>query len=662
MTRRRAVVLSSSVLALEMLMIVVLALADRRLISTGRGDVITTVYAPESWLLITGMLAACGVGCVVVAGQPCQRVGWLFIALSVALLAGGLFDEWYAFSKVGSGSLPGGDVAAALGDKSFIPWFTLITLILLLTPTGTYVSSRWRWVGRVSVISSCAAAFLSLVGDGALEGYADARNPFTVDALNPGARVAAQLMLLVTGGCLLLGGAGLMLRVRRSVGEMRRQLLWLVLAVVPLPLFVISTFVGAYLNIEWLTVSAAAGFVTVIPIAAGLSVLRYRLYDVERVVTTTLTYSLLTSALVGVYAALVWAAAQLGRGWAPSPAAAATLGAVAASLLAAPLRSGLQDRLDRRFDRRSYDARRILGAGLAVDRAGVDIEDLLRVATGDEELVVAFPTAGDLWLSATGASSPDRNALVEVKRGDRVVARIGFDPERTSEASMRKIATVAVVELDNARLLSELAAKVAEVEESRLRIARAQHNERRRIERDLHDGAQQTLLALAYRLQAAGLDGDLGRMQGALRSGAGEAAAAARELRALANGLHPQALAEGGLPAALDDLARSSAVKLNVTTEVGRVEPGVEFTTWMVIAEAVVNAQKHAAADLIIVDVCHEHDALRFRVADNGHGGADVTSSGLRGLLDRVETARGKVVVRSDRNGTCIEGTIPCAS
>lgn len=113
-----------------------------------------------------------------------------------------------------------------------------------------------------------------------------------------------------------------------------------------------------------------------IPVAAGLSVLRYRLYDVERVVTLTLAYSLLTTVLVGLYVGLVWGGARLSRGWAPSPAAAATVGAVTAALLAAPLRRGLQDRLDRRFNRRSYDARRVVAAGLAVERAGIDVEAL----------------------------------------------------------------------------------------------------------------------------------------------------------------------------------------------------------------------------------------------------------------------------------------------
>ena len=114
--------------------------------------------------------------------------------------------------------------------------------------------------------------------------------------------------------------------------------------------------------------------------------------------------------------------------------------------------------------------------------------------------------------------------------------------------------------------------------------------------------------------------------------------------------------------AVLDDLARSSPVPIRVSAEVDRVEPGVEFTTWLVIAEAVVNAQKHSGASLITIDVNRDQQLLRFRVADDGRGGADVTSNGLLGLVDRVDAARGVVTVTTGADGTVIEGALPCAS
>ncbi len=654
--------LGSIILAVEAVTVVVMAVADRRLVTTGRGDVIITLGDPAAWLLLIAAVAAAGVGCVVAVQQPRHPVGWLFLGLSVAMLASGAVDEWYAFSSVGAGTLPGGDIAATIGDRIFIPWFTAVALVLLLTPTGRYLSPRWRLVGRTTIVASGLGVGLGIIGDGPLESYPGARNPFTIAALNPAARVGGLIMVLIVGACLLAGAASLVVRFRRAAGDERRQLLWLLLAVVPLPVFVVASFVAASRDEQWLTLVTAAAFLTAIPVAAGLSVARYRLYDVERVVALTLTYSLLTAVLMGLYVGLVWAGAQLSRGWAPSPVAAATVGAVTAALLAAPLRRGLQDRLDRRFNRRSYDARRVVADGLAVEQAGIDVEALLRHATGDPDLTVAFPGPDGMWLRADGAPADAVDAAVEVARGGRVVARIGYDAERTGDATMRQLAGLVASELDNTRLRSELAAKVAEVEESRRRIARAQRDERRRIERDLHDGAQQSLLALAFRLQAAALSGEPDALQAALRDGASDAGAAARELRALANGLHPQALTEGGLPAVLDDLARSSPVAIRVSAEVDRVEPGVEFTTWLVIAEAVVNAQKHSGAGLITIDVNRDQQLLRFRVADDGRGGADVTSNGLLGLVDRVDAARGVVTVTTGADGTVIEGALPCAS
>jgi signal transduction histidine kinase len=242
------------------------------------------------------------------------------------------------------------------------------------------------------------------------------------------------------------------------------------------------------------------------------------------------------------------------------------------------------------------------------------------------------------------------------------VARIGFDPEQTDESTVARVGEAAAAELDNTRLRADLQRNLGELAESRTRIAEAQRAERRRIERDLHDGAQQSLLALAFELQSAHLNGDPERMRAALAAGATAARDASRQLRDLANGLHPQALAEGGLTAVLDDLARLSPAPVQVTCPPDRYPPGVEFTCWLVIAEAVVNAHKHAAAHRICVDVERVADMVQIRVRDDGRGGAEPDSAGLRGLRDRVEAAGGHARIVSNAEGTTIEATVPCAS
>jgi signal transduction histidine kinase len=151
-------------------------------------------------------------------------------------------------------------------------------------------------------------------------------------------------------------------------------------------------------------------------------------------------------------------------------------------------------------------------------------------------------------------------------------------------------------------------------------------------------------------------------MRAALAEGADSARTAVRELRDLANGLHPAALADGGLTAALDDMARHSPVPLRLHVQSGRLDPGVEFTAWSVIGEAVVNAQKHAAAHGIEVDVGQQNGDLRLRVRDDGHGGANPDGPGLRGLRDRVEAAHGRLTVTSSVGGTTVEAVLPCGS
>ena len=430
------------------------------------------------------------------------------------------------------------------------------------------------------------------------------------------------------------------------------------------PLFVVAAFVASSAGSSVGTVAATGGFVVLVPIAAGLSITRYHLYDVERILARTTTYVGLTVLLIGTYALIVWFGARGAQRWSTSPAIAATVGALAVAAIAAPAQRAIQDLIDRRFNRRRYDAVRLVGAELADERAGRDLEALFRRAFDDPSVAVAYPGARpDTWVTDTGLAPPDMADWVDVARHGRVVARIGYDPARTDAEVVGAGARIAAAELDNAGLRAELARRLADVESSRRRLAEAQRTERRRIERDLHDGAQQRLLALAMELRSAQLSGNDERMRQALSDGATAAQSAVRELRDLANGLHPAALADGGLPAALDDLARHSPVDLHLDVDVPRLDPALEFTAWLVIGESVVNAQKHANATRVAIEV-HQHDCqLRIRIRDDGGGAANPDGPGLRGMRDRVEAAGGTLVIDSPAGGgTTIEAVLPCAS
>ena len=300
--------------------------------------------------------------------------------------------------------------------------------------------------------------------------------------------------------------------------------------------------------------------------------------------------------------------------------------------------------MDRRFNRRAYDARRVIGAALAAEDAGIDVEAVLRDALHDPGLTVAYPGPDAAGCGRTARRQPPAGTWTSTGTAGSWPGSASTRSGPT-QATVRRAAALAAAELDNTRLRAELAQQVGEIAASRARLAGAQRRERRRIERDLHDGAQQSLLALAFELQSAQLNGDPERMRQALAEGATAAQAAVRELRDLANGLHPAALTDGGLAAALDDMARHSPVPLRVQVDGDRLDAGTEFTAWSVIGEAVVNAQKHAAAHGIEVDVQRRNGDLRLRVHDDGRGGANPDGPGLRGMRDRVEAAHGRLTV-----------------
>jgi signal transduction histidine kinase len=208
------------------------------------------------------------------------------------------------------------------------------------------------------------------------------------------------------------------------------------------------------------------------------------------------------------------------------------------------------------------------------------------------------------------------------------------------------------------------AAAQAELTESRARIVATADETRRRIERDLHDGAQQRLVSLALQLRAAqaAVPSDQPELQSELDRVAAGLNSALDELREFARGIHPAILAEGGLGAALKTLARRSAVPVELDMRVGtRLPERIEVGAYYVVSEALTNAAKHASASRVSVEVAVEDGVVRVSVRDDGDGGADFTrGSGLVGLKDRVEALGGRISVESERGeGTAIAVTLP---
>lgn len=264
--------------------------------------------------------------------------------------------------------------------------------------------------------------------------------------------------------------------------------------------------------------------------------------------------------------------------------------------------------------------------------------------------------------------APDR-AVTLVEHDGEPLAALVHDPSLADEPELVEAAAAATrLALVNARLSAQVQAQLAAVKQSRARIVTAADAERRRIERDIHDGAQQRLVALALELRSTqrtlGEDGDP-EVERLLETAVSELQAAVEELRELARGVHPAILTEDGLGAALESLVTRSPLPVTLrAVPDGRLRPEVEAAAYFVACEALANVAKHAGATRATVRAEQRDDTLVVEVVDDGAGGAHaVDGHGLRGLFDRVEALGGRLVVESPPSGgTRIVGEIPCGS
>lgn len=634
---------------------------DAQLRRAGRAD-LAGISTDAGVIYIPTLFSAATVGLVVANRRPRHPVGWLFLALGFSIALGGAMDDYAAYGLLARpGSRPAAAFVANASAAIFIPWLVIVALVLYLTPTGRPPSKLW---GRAAVVTAVSGA-VGFVN--ALFSRSDLDRPFQAfrnNVIIPGSDTYGPIIrtasVLLVGLGLIAAAACMVMRFRRASGTERQQLKWMRLVAVPLPAFVVLAFVASATNHPLGVTLATAGFVLLVPVAGGLAVMQYHLYDVDRIISRATAYLILSALIVGVYVAVVIVVGRWFGHVAAGSSIAAVFGTLAAVSLALPARHIVQEAVDRRFNRRRFDAVQIVHRYLRDPIPGVTIEDVLREAVAQPGLHVAYWVEDrNQWVSGDGKSvHPDDNS-VEVCRDDRPVARVTPQPGGDDDLVV-VAAREALAELDNAGLRAAINLQLVEVQESRARIAAAQLVERKRLERNLHDGAQQRLLATALNLQAAQLNGEPVRLRAAVTQGIDEIQVAVGELRALAHGLHPAVLDDGGLIAALEDLvARTPSVVLHAVE--ARFSNEAEVTAWYIACEAVANATKHARASSISVSVsCDETDALVLKVDDDGIGGADADGDGLRGIADRAEAAGGTITVEArPSGGTRVTARLP---
>jgi signal transduction histidine kinase len=303
----------------------------------------------------------------------------------------------------------------------------------------------------------------------------------------------------------------------------------------------------------------------------------------------------------------------------------------------------------------------------------MDLRQALRRSLDDPSLdVVYWRAESGGWIDDAGlpVTLPDADAdraVTPIKYGSEDVGALVHDPILLrSPERMQTACAAAGLALDNERLKADLRARLDDLRESRARIVEAGDRERRRVERNLHDGAQQRLMgvAMVVRLaeaRAQGLDTEL---DGLLIEAASDVDAAIRELRELARGLHPAILTDVGLQGALEALAERSAVPVQLSLEVAEPLPeSSETGAYYVVAEALANITKHAQASRAAVRVMRRNGLLCVEVSDDGKGGAQAApGSGLEGLADRVDSLGGRLRLDSPPgNGTVLTVELPCA-
>jgi signal transduction histidine kinase len=631
------------------------------------------VAVPLSWglepiwdtvLYAVSATTTTGAGALILSRHPRHVVGWLILLPGVQQALGSDLAQGWGLRAADQG-WPLGPPSEFVVTASWVLLAPLTVAVLLLFPTGHLLHRRWSLVIWLSVAGTLAAEVGWIFNPDAGSEYVAGRNPYAVDSLPTRLLFAAGFSVVMLS--LLAGVVAMVIRFRRARGVERLQMKWFVLASVAL---VVGLALGGAL--WWIDPAAhliPALVLTAWPIAICIAILRYRLYEVDLVISRAFTYGALTVVLAVVYsAAVVVFGAFAGRdsGWVT---AMATLLAAAAFGL---LRRRVQGQVDRHFRRQRHDALGIVSSfvdDLHHDRAEPeDVVDALRAAMRDPTLELRFVLQpGEPPVDAAGRAgsmvAEDRER-VPVRRGGTMLGEVVWSPaDDHDQVLLPVVLDAASIAIEMARLRVELRQRLDEVDESRARIAAVADEERRRLERDLHDGAQQRLVSIGLALRHAQHDlaGDPDEARRTLDGAVVEVSAAIGELRALAHGLRP-ALLHAGLGPALRELASRSPVPVVVTATSDRYPSDVETAAYFVACEGLTNAVKHARAGEVRLEVARQDSNLVVSVADDGVGGAALGhGSGLTGLSDRVAARGGRLLIHSVRGrGTTLSAELPC--
>jgi len=631
------------------------------------------------------------VGALLLSRLPGNRVGGLL--LFGAAVTAGSFAAGELMTYLVRGGNTDGPAVVAMGLVSSLGWlvgiFPVILFLPLLFPDGHLPSRRWLPFAWLCAAVLVFLGVLLLFGQDTLAGSSEdavIANPFFMPGL-AGLEIPDVVFAVSLIGLLLGSVVSLVLRFRRSTGIERQQIKWVALAIAFLASsFILSTIASAIgLNEELIdSIVSGIAFIT-LPVAVAVAVLQYHLYDLDVVVKKALVAGALVLLVIAAYAAVVGLLGVITSGNESS-----------GSVFIVALLLGLAFRPVTRFARRIADrvvyGRRAtpyevltefserVGESYATEDVLGRMAQILGQATGAGSARVwlrlgpelrpaaSWPTDAEPVAAAFVASEAlptiEGETVVEVRdRGELLgalsVAMPPSDPMNPSkERLVRDLASQAGLVLRNVRLVEELRG-------SQRRLVRAQDQERRRLERNIHDGAQQQLVALSVKTRLARdlTARDPARAAEMLTQIDTEIQSAVDDLRDLARGIYPPLLIDEGLGAALDAQARRSPVPTTVRADgLRRYAPEVEAAVYFSCLEALQNVAKYAEASSATVILAQSNGHLTFEVMDDGRGfdpTAERTGTGLQGIADRLGALHGEVTIRSEPGaGTRVRGWI----
>ena len=613
----------------------------------------------------------------------------MWIVLSAAALVGAVFGfttEWAIYAQLRDPGAPGGEIAAWQATWGFQPIPTTLALLLFLYPTGRSVSRAWSralWLIPLYVVTGwLSAALLPSWPYNQRSGDAGPiHNPVFLRSAEPALSVINNAGTVVLSMALVFAILSMIVRYRRGSAEERQQLKIFVFAGALVPVGFVLWPVYSGTNTLTSPAGALAFAVTTIavvglPLGIAVAIVKYRLYDLDVVISRTLVYASLAALITGVYVGIAVGIGEL-VGSAGKPNLGLSILATAIVAIGfQPARERLQRVANRLvFGRRAtpYQVLSEFSQNVAGSYVADDVlprmARVLQEGTGAKSAAVWLRSGAGLrraaaWPNADAedASLSDASGAtysVEVRHQGELLGALSVDKLRGEQLTPVEVKLIddlahqAGLVLKNVGLTADLQLRLEELRASRQRLVSAQDLERRRLERNLHDGAQQHLVALKVKLGLAEMlaDKDPAKARATITQLKADADEALETLRDLARGIYPPLLAEKGLPTALESQARKATVPVTVDADgVGRYPQEVEATVYFCVLEALQNVQKYARAAGVVVRLRERENLLHVEVTDDGDG-FDVArvrrGAGLVKMGDRIDAVGGALDIAS---------------